>query len=87
MFLGRLAEMIRGRPTWSGEDLHEQIHALKNQLGLPSKQAFSAIYLAFLGKPSGPQAGWFLAALDRDFVLTRLGEAATGVKGQGSGVR
>ena len=87
VFLGRLAEMIRGRPTWSGEELHEQIHALKNQLGLPPKQAFSAIYLAFLGKPSGPQAGWFLAALDRDFVLTRLGEAATGVRGQGSGVR
>jgi len=87
VFLGRLAEMIRGRPAWSGEELHEQIHALKNQLGLPPKQAFSAIYLAFLGKPSGPQAGWFLAALDRDFVLTRLGEAATGVRGQGSGVR
>ena len=87
VFLGRLAEMIRGRPAWSGEELHEQIHALKNQLGLPPKQAFSSIYLAFLGKPSGPQAGWFLAALDRDFVLTRLGEAATGVRGQGSGVR
>jgi len=75
-FLGRLAEAVRGRPVWTGEELHEQIHALKNQLGLPPKQAFSAIYLTFLGKPSGPQAGWFLAALDRDFVVTRLQEAA-----------
>ena len=58
------------------QELHEQIHALKNQLGLPPKQAFSAIYLTFLGKPSGPQAGWFLAALDRDFVVSRLQEAA-----------
>ena len=75
-FLGRLAEAVRGRPVWTGEELHEQIHALKNQLGLPPKQAFSAIYLTFLGKPSGPQAGWFLAALDRDFVVSRLQEAA-----------
>ena len=38
--------------------------------------AFAAIYLAFLGRPSGPRAGWLLAALDRDFVIGRLREAA-----------
>jgi lysyl-tRNA synthetase class 1 len=84
-FLGRLAEVIRAQPAWSGDDLHEAIHELKTQLRLAPAQAFSAIYLAFLGKPSGPQAGWFLAALDRNFVLTRLREAAQGV--HGSGVR
>jgi len=45
-------------------------------MGLTPREAFSAIYLAFLGKDSGPQAGWFLAALDREFVLRRLEEAA-----------
>jgi lysyl-tRNA synthetase class I len=39
--------------------------------------------LAFLGKASGPQAGWFLAALDRDFVVARLREAAQGVRRSG----
>ncbi|MDR7545422.1 MAG: lysine--tRNA ligase [Armatimonadota bacterium] len=60
----------------SGEALHAAIHALKGQRGLAPKAAFGAIYQAFLGKDSGPQAGWFLAALDRAFVIRRLREAA-----------
>jgi len=76
--LARLADVIRGRDAWRGEDLHAQLHALKAELGLPAKEAFEAIYLVFLGKPSGPQAGWFLASLDRGFVLGRLREAARG---------
>ncbi|MDR7402112.1 MAG: lysine--tRNA ligase [Armatimonadota bacterium] len=75
-FLARLAAAIAERPRWSGEDLHARIHALKQDLGLPAPRAFSAIYLAFLGKPSGPQAGWLLASLDREFVLRRLAEAS-----------
>src|SRR6266852_2401599 len=82
-FLGHLAELIRSRPAWSGEELHEAIHTLKTQLGIASAAAFSAIYLAFLGKASGPQAGWFLAALDRAFVVARLREAAQGVRRSG----
>jgi lysyl-tRNA synthetase class I len=34
------------------------------------------MYILFLNKESGPKAGWFLAALPRDFVLNRLKEAA-----------
>jgi lysyl-tRNA synthetase class 1 len=79
-FLTRLAAAIRERPQWTGEALHERIHALKNEMGLPPTDAFSAIYLVFLGKRSGPQAGWFLAALDRPFVLARLDEVANEVR-------
>lgn len=82
-FLGHLAELILSRPAWSGEELHEAIHTMKTQLGIASAAAFGAIYLAFLGKASGPQAGWFLAALDRDFVVARLREAAQGVRRSG----
>jgi lysyl-tRNA synthetase class 1 len=39
--------------------------------------AFRAIYLAFLGRPSGPRAGWLLASLDQAFVLDRLDEAGS----------
>lgn len=85
-FLARLAEVF-AEQEWSGDTLHTRIHALKTELGLPPKEAFGAIYLAFLGKESGPQAGWFLAALDRRFVLERLREAALGVRGPGSEVR
>lgn len=59
-----------------GEALHGAIHRLKVAHGLAPKAAFGAVYLAFLGKESGPQAGWFLAALDREFVLRRLRDAA-----------
>ncbi len=75
-FLARLAETLAAAPDWRGEALHTQIHDLKGALGLPAPAAFSAIYRAFLGKESGPQAGWLLAALDREFVLRRLREAA-----------
>jgi lysyl-tRNA synthetase class 1 len=75
-FLGALVPLVaRGL---AGEDLHAAIHALKGEHGLAPKAAFGAIYQAFLGKDSGPQAGWFLAALDRDFVVRRLREAAGG---------
>ena len=40
-----------------------------------AREAFSAIYLAFLGKPSGPKAGWLLTTLKDEFVLRRLDEA------------
>lgn len=86
-FLGRLAGVAAERP-WSGEELHSRIHDLKSEVGLNPKEAFSAVYLVFLGKDSGPQAGWFLASLDRNFVLARLREAsAVGARGPGSEVR
>jgi len=46
------------------------------ELDLDSKKFFQAIYLAFLGDRQGPKAGWFLASLEREFVKTRLKEAA-----------
>jgi lysyl-tRNA synthetase class 1 len=51
----------------SGEELHAELHKSKE---------FKAIYLAFLGKESGPKAGWFLSSLPRGFVLGRLAEAS-----------
>jgi len=45
--------------------------------GKVSQEAFRAIYLAFLGKPSGPKAGWLLTTLDDDLVRRRLDEAVS----------
>ena len=61
---------------WDGETVQAAIFATATALGLPAGRAFIAIYLAFLGRPSGPRAGWLLAALDREFVIRRLREAA-----------
>jgi lysyl-tRNA synthetase class 1 len=43
---------------------------------LPPARAFAALYLAFLGRPNGPRAGWLLASLEPGFVLGRLRDAA-----------
>ncbi|MBI3975925.1 MAG: lysine--tRNA ligase [Armatimonadetes bacterium] len=74
-FLEALAQALASA-EWRGPAVHNQIHELKNARGLSPQQAFGAIYRAFLGKESGPQAGWLLAALDRDFVLERLRQAS-----------
>lgn len=73
--LARLARWAENGP-WSAEALQAALHALKAELGLEAKEAFGAVYLAFLGKDSGPQAGALLAALDRSFVVLRLREAS-----------
>lgn len=74
-FLNSIREFIVTQDP-DGATLHGKIHELKKELGLAPADSFGLIYRLFLGKDSGPQAGWFLAALDRDFVLRRL-EAVT----------
>lgn len=74
--LARVASFMDQHPGASGQDLHEALHALKGELGIAPKDLFSALYIAFLGKESGPKAGWFLSVLDRDFAIRRLNEAA-----------
>ncbi len=66
--LKALHDFIAARDTMpTGEELHAELHKTKE---------FKAIYLAFLGKQSGPKAGWFLSVLERGFVLKRLAEAS-----------
>jgi lysyl-tRNA synthetase class 1 len=69
---GRLVELA----TWDGEALQAAIFDVAKGRDLPSGRAFAAIYLAFLGQPSGPRAGWLLASLERAFVVERLREAS-----------
>lgn len=61
-------------PT-TGEGWQNAIFAVAADHGLSAKAAFNALYLAFLGRPNGPRAGWLLASLDHDFVIRRLREA------------
>lgn len=64
--LRSLADFIESSSP-SAEDIHHKLHESKE---------FKTIYRIFLGKDNGPKAGWFLASLDRDFVIKRLREAA-----------
>lgn len=73
-FLAEILKLVEQK-DWKGEDLHTKIHEIRQKMDLDPRQAFSAIYLIFIGKDSGPQAGWFLTSLDRDFVIKRLKES------------
>ena len=59
-------------PEW----LHNEIYNISELVGIDSKEAFKAIYISLLGKTSGPRAGWFLASLEPQFLITRLRNAA-----------
>ncbi len=72
--LRTVLEYLKGIGDITGEALHTHLHEIKKSIGISPHDLFSAIYLSFLAKDSGPQAGWFLASLDRDFVIRRLEE-------------
>lgn len=73
-FLHKISAIIKTKDNWAGEDLHKEIHQIKKDSGIEPREAFSAIYQVFIGKDSGPQAGWLLASLDKEFVIKRLEE-------------
>jgi lysyl-tRNA synthetase class 1 len=83
-FLGalveRAVELTSGPINADGEAWQAAIFETATDGGLKAGRAFRALYLAFLGRPNGPRAGWLLAKLDGKFVVERLREAATPAK-------
>jgi lysyl-tRNA synthetase class I len=77
-FLAALAGVASApdRGPSGGDAWQTAIFTTAASLGLPAGRAFAALYLAFLGRPNGPRAGWLLAGLDAAFVARRLCEAA-----------
>ena len=74
-FLARLADALR--PDLDGEAIHALVYALAREVpGAKPAELFQAMYLALLGKPRGPRAGWFVAALGAEFCAARFREAA-----------
>ncbi|MCK5253255.1 MAG: hypothetical protein KAQ96_09905, partial [Thermoplasmata archaeon] len=73
-YLARLAQVLETTP-WEGEAIQDMVFNLSKEVGLKARDAFGAIYVSMLGQVRGPRAGFFLASLDRDWVLTRLEKA------------
>jgi len=82
-FLAQLANLAGHQGPDSGDAWQSKIFDLAKLDELQPRRAFEAIYLAFLGRPNGPRAGWLLASLDRDFVYERA-SAASGWTGTGA---
>jgi len=64
-----------GSIKWDASEIHTHIYDSAKNAGIEPKKVFEAIYLAILGQKRGPRVGYFLATLDREFVLKRFGEA------------
>jgi lysyl-tRNA synthetase, class I len=83
-FLGALLERANELKTspkaHDGDAWQAAIFETATEGGLKPGKAFRAVYLAFLGRPNGPRAGWLLAKLEPEFVVERLREAAAGAK-------
>ncbi|MBA2569959.1 MAG: lysine--tRNA ligase, partial [Chloroflexi bacterium] len=76
-YLSALAEGVEGESPTAGDAWQDLIFRTAKAQGVPSPEAFTALYLALLGRPNGPRAGWLLASLDRDLVLVRLRQAGS----------
>lgn len=70
--LALFADKLESKEKFDGQSIHELTHEIKEESGLSPKEFFTAIYIAFLGKESGPKVGWFLSTLNKEFVLKRL---------------
>ncbi len=55
---------------------HDKIYEVASATNMEAKEVFKAIYVALLGKPSGPRAGWLLASLATHFLKGRFEAAA-----------
>ncbi|HEX9679314.1 MAG TPA: lysine--tRNA ligase [Candidatus Saccharimonadales bacterium] len=72
-FLAVLADKIEQAPKMaSGDWFHQAIYSLKDELSIDPESIFQALYRALIGRVSGPRAGWFLATLDKEWLVKRL---------------
>jgi len=72
--LKEILEYIKTKDVLDGQDLHTKLHEIRKNSGIEPKQFFESLYLSFLGKESGPKAGWFFSVLDKKFIEKRLEE-------------
>ena len=75
-FLGGLGAAAAVERPQGGDAWQTLLFRVAQEAGLPAGRAFGAVYLAVLGRPNGPRAGWLLASLDHEFVVNRLRDAA-----------
>lgn len=71
-FCDNLAERLESTEDVDGEAMHQLIYQAKEAAKLSPTAAFQALYLLILNKTAGPKAGWFLASLNRQWLIARL---------------
>ena len=76
LFLGDLADGADAEHPAAGDAWQDLIYRCGQRRGVSSRDAFEAVYAAFLGRANGPRAGWLLASLEPGFARQRLQQAA-----------
>lgn len=57
---------------WTAENIHNAIHDSAVDLNSKPGEMFKLIYTIFLARNKGPRLGYFLASLEKDFVVERV---------------
>jgi len=58
---------------WTPEIIHNSFYELQEESEIPAKKFFKVVYNAILDKDRGPRLGFFLATMDKNFIIERLG--------------
>lgn len=69
-YLHGIAEKLE--KEWGPEDLQKELYSMSKEMEIPSKEAFSAIYTALIGKDHGPKAGWLILSVDKKMLRDRF---------------
>lgn len=57
---------------WTPEGIHNSFYELQEENQIPAKNFFKIIYNILLDKERGPRLGFFLATMDKEFIIQRL---------------
>ena len=57
---------------WNPKSIHDSFYELQESSKVSAKEYFRIMYLILLGKERGPRLGFFLATIDKNFVVKRL---------------
>ena len=62
---------------WTPEIIHNSFYELQEESKIPAKKFFKVVYNAILDKDRGPRLGFFLATMDKNFIIERGGVLRT----------
>ncbi len=57
---------------WTPENIHNSFYDLQEKNQIPAKNFFKIMYNILLDKERGPRLGFFLATMDKKFIIERL---------------
>lgn len=71
LFLLKISEYL-SKGERIPDDIQNYIFNVANEMGLPLRKAFQAVYLSLLGTTRGPKAGTLIASLEKEWVINRF---------------